>query len=75
MRAFTQADRFVTELASRKLRPAYVLVGDEAFFRKRCRDAILEHLVPADSATSACSSSIWARLISPKFSTARARHR
>jgi DNA polymerase-3 subunit delta len=26
-----------------------VLVGDEAFFRKRCRDAILEHLVAPDS--------------------------
>ena len=48
MRAFTQADRFVSEIQSRKMRPAYVFVGDEAFFRKRFRDAILEHLVPAD---------------------------
>ena len=48
MRAFAQADRFVGEITSRKLRPAYVFVGDEAFFRKRFRDAILEHLVPAD---------------------------
>jgi DNA polymerase-3 subunit delta len=48
MRAFTQAERFVTELESRKLRAAYVFVGDEAFFRKRFRDAILEHLVPTD---------------------------
>src|SRR5271170_6148570 len=48
MRAFAQADRFVGEIESRKLRPAYVFVGDEAFFRKRFRDAILEHLVPAD---------------------------
>src|ERR1700757_2302243 len=48
MRAFAQAGRFVSELQSRKMRPAYVLVGDEAFFRKRFRDAILEHLVPAD---------------------------
>jgi DNA polymerase-3 subunit delta len=48
MRAFTQADRFLGEITSRKLRPAYVFVGDEAFFRKRFRDAILEHLVPAD---------------------------
>jgi DNA polymerase-3 subunit delta len=48
MRAFAQAERFVSELESRKLRPAYVFVGDEAFFRKRFRDAILEHLVPAD---------------------------
>jgi len=48
MRAFSQADRFLSELESRKLKPAYVLVGDEAFFRKRCRDAILEHLVSPD---------------------------
>ncbi len=49
MRGFAQADRFLSELESRKLKPAYVLVGDEAFFRKRCRDAILEHLVAPDS--------------------------
>ncbi|MGA2947344.1 MAG: DNA polymerase III subunit delta [Candidatus Sulfotelmatobacter sp.] len=48
MRAFAQAERFVSELESHKLRPAYVFVGDEAFFRKRFRDAIIEHLVPAD---------------------------
>src|SRR6201984_2685779 len=48
MRAFAQAERFVSELESRKLRAAYVFVGDEAFFRKRFRDAILEHLVPPD---------------------------
>src|ERR1700722_3268155 len=48
MRAFAQAERFVSELESRKLRAAYVFVGDEAFFRKRFRDAILEHLVPVD---------------------------
>jgi len=48
MRAFAQAERFVSELETRKLRPAYVFVGDEAFFRKRFRDAILDHLVPAD---------------------------
>ncbi len=48
MRAFAQAERFVSELESRKLPPAYVFVGDEAFFRKRLRDAILEHLVSAE---------------------------
>ena len=48
MRAFAQAERFVSEVASHKLRPAYVFVGDEAFFRKRFRDAILQHLVPAE---------------------------
>ena len=30
------------------LAPGYVFVGDEAFFRKRCRDAVLQQLVPAD---------------------------
>ena len=48
MRSFAQTDRFLNEVQSRKLRPAYVFVGDEVFFRKRCRDAILEHLVPAE---------------------------
>src|SRR5216683_7640596 len=48
MRAFAQADRFVSEVEAHKLRPAYVFVGDEVFFRKRCREAILEHLVPPD---------------------------
>jgi DNA polymerase-3 subunit delta len=48
MKPFAQADRFVSEVRSRQLRPVYVFVGDEAFFRKRCREAILEHLVPAE---------------------------
>ena len=48
MRSFAPTTRFESEVQGRKLRPAYVLVGDEAFFRKRCRDAILKHLVPAD---------------------------
>src|SRR6202041_663401 len=48
MRAFAQAERFVSELESRKLRAAYVFVGEEAFFRKRFRNAILQHLVPAE---------------------------
>jgi len=48
MRAFASAERFVSELESRKLRAAYVFVGDEAFFRKRFRNAILQHLVPAE---------------------------
>jgi len=48
MRSFAQTDRFVAEVEARKLRPAYVFVGDEVFFRKRCREAILKHLVPPD---------------------------
>jgi DNA polymerase-3 subunit delta len=49
MRGFAQADRFLSEVESRKLKPAYVFVGDEAFFRKRCRDAVLQHLVAPDA--------------------------
>ncbi|MGH9580602.1 MAG: DNA polymerase III subunit delta, partial [Terriglobales bacterium] len=48
MRAFAASDRFSDEVKARKLRPAYVFVGDEAFFRHRCRAAILDHLVPPD---------------------------
>jgi DNA polymerase-3 subunit delta len=48
VRAFAQVERFVSEVEGRKLRPAYVFVGDEGFFRKKCRDAILQHLVPSD---------------------------
>jgi DNA polymerase III subunit delta len=47
-RSFAATERFVSEVANGKLRPAYVLVGDEAFFRDRCRAALLQHLVPAD---------------------------
>jgi len=49
MRAFAQADRFVSDVQGHKLRPVYVFVGDEVFFRKRCREAILKHLVPIDT--------------------------
>src|SRR5438477_11373300 len=48
MRSFAQADRFVSYVQARRLRPAYVFVGDEAFFRRPCREAILQHLVPAE---------------------------
>lgn len=48
MRSFAVSDRFVADMESRKLAPGYVFVGDEAFFRKKCREAILQHLVPED---------------------------
>jgi len=48
MRSFAASDRFVADVKEGKLSPGYVFIGDEAFFRKRCRDAILQHLVPAD---------------------------
>src|SRR5215475_13753458 len=47
-RSFAPSERFVSEVAGRKLRPAYVFVGDEVFFRDQCRQALLEHLVPVD---------------------------
>ena len=46
-RGFSAAERFVSEVQSRKLRPAYVFIGNEVFFRDRCRDALLKHLVPS----------------------------
>ena len=48
MRAFAATDKFVTDVKQRKLKPCYLLAGDEAFFRKQCREAVLQHLVPAD---------------------------
>ncbi len=48
MRSFAASDRFVADVQARKMAPGYVFIGDEAFFRKRCRDAILQHLVPAE---------------------------
>jgi len=44
-RSFAATERFVSEVSSRKLKAAYVLVGDEVFFRDRCREALLKHLV------------------------------
>jgi len=48
VRSFAASDRFVADVKARKHAAGYVFVGDEAFFRKRCRDAILQHLVPED---------------------------
>src|SRR5437660_6472366 len=47
-RSFAPAEKFAAEVAGRKLRPAYVLIGDEVFFRDQCRQALLQHMVPAD---------------------------
>src|SRR5215813_9834056 len=44
-RSFAPTERFISEIAGRKMRPAYVLIGDEVFFRDRCRAAVLQHLV------------------------------
>jgi DNA polymerase-3 subunit delta len=43
---FAATERFLAELASGKLRPGYVLVGDEAFHYRRCREALLRQFIP-----------------------------
>ena len=48
MRSFAASDRFLADVQARKLAAGYVFAGDEAFFRKRCRDAVLQQLVPPD---------------------------
>jgi len=48
MSSFLASDRFLADIKAGKLAAGYVFIGDEAFFRKRCRDAILQHLVPAN---------------------------
>ena len=45
---FTAADRFIAEVRGTKLRPGYVLLGDEIFLYERCRRAVLEALVPPE---------------------------
>ena len=48
LRSFASSERFVSEVAGNKLKPAYVFIGDEIFFRDHCRQALLRHLVPDD---------------------------
>jgi DNA polymerase-3 subunit delta len=50
---FSAVGRFVTEIEAAaagtgKLRPGYVLAGDEIFLLDRCRAAVLKAFVPAD---------------------------
>jgi len=47
-RSFAATDRFIAEVEGGKLRAAYVLIGDEVFFRDRCRAAVIQHLVAPD---------------------------
>jgi DNA polymerase-3 subunit delta len=46
MKTFAPTERFVNDVTSRKMKPGYVFIGDEAFFRRQCRDAVLQHLIP-----------------------------
>lgn len=45
---FASTERFLAELKEQKLRPGYVLAGDEIFLYERCRRAILSALVPTE---------------------------
>jgi len=47
-RSFAPSEKFVSDVTGNKLRPAYVFIGDEVFFRDQCRRALLDHLVPPD---------------------------
>ena len=48
MRSFAATDRFIADITERKMRCAYVLIGDEVFFRDRCRAAVVQHLISPD---------------------------
>jgi len=48
LRSFASSERFVSEVTGNKLKPAYVFVGDEVFFRDHCRQALIGHLAPED---------------------------
>ena len=45
---FSAVERFVAEVRGGKLRPGYVLIGDEIFLYEKCRQAVLETLAPKD---------------------------
>jgi DNA polymerase III subunit delta len=49
LRSFASSDRFIAEIETSRtggaLRPAYVLLGDEAYLYERCRRVVLDTLV------------------------------
>jgi DNA polymerase-3 subunit delta len=45
---FAATERFLSDVRENKLRPGYVLIGDEIFLYERCRKAVLETLVPQE---------------------------
>jgi DNA polymerase-3 subunit delta len=48
LRSFASTDRFLAQLGTAEMRPAYVLIGDEAFLYDRARKGVLDTLVPND---------------------------
>jgi DNA polymerase III subunit delta len=47
-RSFAPSERFIAEVTGGRLRPIYIFIGDEVFFRDRCRAALISHLVPEE---------------------------
>src|SRR5579859_503029 len=45
---FASTDRFLADIKDNKLRPGYVLIGDDIFLFERCRRAVLAALVPPE---------------------------
>jgi DNA polymerase III subunit delta len=45
LRSFAAADRFVAEVKAGRLRPGYVLAGDEIYLYERCRRVLIETLI------------------------------
>lgn len=45
---FASTDRFLAEIRENRLRPGYVLAGDDVFLYERCRRGVLAALVPQD---------------------------
>lgn len=48
LRSFAAVDRFLAELGTTAMRPAYVLLGNEPFLYDRARAGVLARLVPPD---------------------------
>jgi DNA polymerase-3 subunit delta len=45
LRSFAAADRFVAEVKAGRLRPGYVLAGDEIYLYERCRRVLIDSLI------------------------------
>jgi DNA polymerase-3 subunit delta len=45
LRSFAASDRFIAEVKAGRLRPAYVLAGDEVYLFERCRRVVTDTLI------------------------------
>jgi DNA polymerase-3 subunit delta len=45
LRSFAASDRFVAEVKAGRLRPGYVLAGDEIYLYERCRRVVIDSLI------------------------------